>query len=221
MRHIHPLEKSRRRNPSAQPARPAKPNLNLPSIAPTQKTSKAVSVSPTLEESFEIVLPASGAPASTASSYSASSAVSEFASLSEIQISPATATATAVLPVPAPVTAPPATKVARPAVKLQDAPARELDANGRRVNKRQHVRITVSFSACVRHQAHADEVVECENVSKGGVCFHSLQQYPLDSLIEVAAPFSPGETALFVPAKIKRVETLSGGLVFRYGVEYI
>ena len=52
------------------------------------------------------------------------------------------------------------------------------------------------------------------------MCFHSLQVYPLDSLIEVAAPFSPGETALFVPAQIKRVETLSGGLVFRYGVEY-
>jgi PilZ domain len=110
-----------------------------------------------------------------------------------------------------PVTALPSTKVALP---------RSLDAKGKRVNMRQHVRITVSFSACVRHATHADEVVECENVSKGGVCFHSLQQYPLDSLIEVAAPFSPGETALFVPAKIKRVETLSGGLVFRYGVEY-
>jgi len=104
--------------------------------------------------------------------------------------------------------------------KLQDVPARELDANGRPVNKRRNVRIRVSFSACVRHPAHADEVVECENVSKGGVCFHSLQQYPLDSFIEVAAPFSPGETALFVPAQIKRIEPLSGGLVFRYGVEY-
>lgn len=66
-----------------------------------------------------------------------------------------------------------------------------------------------------------DEIVECENISKGGVCFHSLLQYPLDSLIELAAPFSPGETALFVSAKIKRIETLSGGKVFRYGVEYL
>jgi hypothetical protein len=71
--------------------------------------------------------------------------------------------------------------------------------------------------ACVR-PTHSDEIVECENVSKGGVCFHRLQQYPLDPLIEVAAPFSPAP--LFVPAQIKRVEPLSGGLVFRYGVEY-
>jgi hypothetical protein len=108
----------------------------------------------------------------------------------------------------------------RAASKPQNVLERELDANGRPVNKRRHVRIRVSFAACVRHSAHADEVVECENVSKGGVCFHSLQQYELDSLIEVAAPFSPGETALFVQAQIKRVEPLSGGLVFRYGVEY-
>jgi hypothetical protein len=100
------------------------------------------------------------------------------------------------------------------------APAREFDANGRPINKRHHVRIRVSFSACVRHPAHTDEIVECENVSKGGVCFHGLQQYPLNSLIELAAPFSPGETALFVSAKIKRIEALSGGKVFRYGVEY-
>jgi hypothetical protein len=107
-----------------------------------------------------------------------------------------------------------------PPATPRDVAARELDANGRPLNKRRNVRIRVSFSACVRHPAHADEIVECENVSKGGVCFHSLQQYALDSFVEVAAPFSPGEAALFVPAQIKRVEPLSGGLVFRYGVEY-
>ena len=197
---------------------------NLPSLPFTPLASKpsmdAQMHSPA--DSFEIVLPTSGGPASTmpSSSYSASSAVAEFASLSDIEISPATTSAIAVLPALAPVTAPPSTKAERPTAKPRDVSARALDANGKRVNLRQHVRITVSFSACVRHPDHADQVVECENVSKGGVCFHSLQVYPLDSLIEVAAPFSPGETALFVPAQIKRVETLSGGLVFRYGVEY-
>jgi hypothetical protein len=202
----------------ALPAHPAKPNLNVPSLTHTTKASKAIPDTPTLEESFEPVLDASYTPGSgESSSYSASSATSEFASLSDIQISPATTSITAVLTAPEPGAAPPSTKVA---LKPQDVPARVLDANGKRVNQRRNVRIRVSFSACVRHPGHADEVVECENVSKGGVCFHSLQQYPLDSLIEVAAPFSPGETALFVPAQIKRVEALSGGLVFRYGVEY-
>jgi hypothetical protein len=204
--------------PAFAPTEPPS-NLPSPSLAPT--ASKAIPEAPTLEESFEPVLGASYMPGSgESSSYSASSATPEFASLSDIQVSSPTTSATAVLSVPAPVTAPPFTKAALTAIKLQDVPARVLDANGKRVNMRQHVRIRVSFSACVRHAAHADEVVECENVSKGGVCFHSLQQYPLYSFIEIAAPFSPGETALFVPAQIKRVETLSGGLVFRYGVEY-
>lgn len=79
----------------------------------------------------------------------------------------------------------------------------------------------MNFSACIRHSSHADEIAECENVSKGGLCFHSRRQYSLGSLIEVAAPFSPGEAALFVPAQIKRVEALSGGQVFRYGAAYL
>lgn len=94
-------------------------------------------------------------------------------------------------------------------------------AKDSRVNSRRHMRIRVTFSACVRHPGQADEIVECENISKGGLSFHSRVQYSLDSLLEVAAPFSPGEPALFVPARIKRVEVLSGGKVFRYGAEYV
>jgi hypothetical protein len=101
------------------------------------------------------------------------------------------------------------------------ASARGVDANGRRVNRRKHMRIRVNFSACVRHAARGDEIVECVNVSKGGLCFHSRRQYAVDSLIEIAAPYSPGEAALFVVARIKRVEPLSGGQVFRYGVAYV
>ena len=98
---------------------------------------------------------------------------------------------------------------------------RSLDSSGRRVNRRRHLRIRVNFNACVRHPTLADEIVECENVSKGGLCFHSRRHYSVGSLIEVAAPFSPGEAALFVPAQIKRVEALSGGQVFRYGAAYL
>jgi hypothetical protein len=198
------------------------------SVGPPPSASKPPlhATAPSFAMSFEPALAGSRPPASAepVSSYSGTSTISEFASLSELRLadipaSSAIASATAVLQAPAP--APAAGQTARPTVKPQDVRARELDASGRPVNKRRHVRIRVSFSACVRHPAHADEVVECENVSKGGVCFHSLRQYKLDSLIEVAAPFSPGETALFVPARIRRVEALSGSQVFRYGVEYI
>jgi hypothetical protein len=206
-----------------------------PSFNGSPTSSLAVSTKPALgvpaasfTESFELGL--SDSPANTsaaiASSYSGASTISEFASMAEVQVSPVVASATAVLSPPEPAAAPQASRVVPSAAKPVSSEAcaanmRELDANGRPVNKRRHVRIRVSFSACVRHAAHADEVVECENVSKGGVCFHSLQQYELGSLIEIAAPYSPGEKALFVPAQIRRVEALSGDQVFRYGVEYV
>lgn len=135
--------------------------------------------------------------------------------------------ATAVLQPPALVTtAPPAMQsasavhVVAAGATAQDVPARMLDANGRRVNRRRDMRVRVNFSACLRDPAQGDEIVECDNVSKGGLCFRSPRHYSLDSWIEVAAPYSPGELALFVPAQIKRVEALSDGKVSRYGAAY-
>ena len=213
------------------PASFSKSDLRLGAVSPAQ--------------SFEPGLLDAPATASSArsSSYSGVSTIPEFASMTEIQANTQTseaqgsasvastptisaAIAVAVLPPLEPTAAAQASRIAPSAGTLFSSiphgpSTRELDAQGRPVNKRRHVRIRVSFAACVRHPVHPDEVVECENVSKGGACFHSLRQYALDSTIEIAAPFSPGETALFVPGKIKRVEALSGGQVFRYGVEYI
>jgi hypothetical protein len=209
---------------------PAKPSFNgatTPTPPVSVRSSLGVPVA-SLTESFELGLSDSSvnASASSASSYSGASTISEFASMAEVQVSPVVASATAVLTAPEPPATTQSSRIApsraTPSVVVPPAATvRELDANGRPVNKRRHVRIRVSFSACVRHPAHADQVVECENVSKGGVCFHSLQLYELGSLLEIAAPYSPGEKALFVTAHIKRVEPLSGGLVFRYGVEYV
>lgn len=198
-------------------ANPAKPNSNSPSPPPSASRPPSQVPARSFAASFQPTLSAPDTlpPIEHESSYSAASTISEFASLSEIQDSPEVATATAVLQAPVP-----ANRLMHPAAKPHVEPTRGLDANGRRINKRRHVRISVSFLACVRHAALADEIVECENVSKAGVCFHSVRQYALDSQIEVAAPFSPGEPSLFVPAQIKRIEPLSGGKVFRYGVEY-
>lgn len=206
----------------------------VPAPAAVQPTSSFESVKTASKPSFRSappIPPPSPAPARPSSrapisaplpsAYSGASAIREFASLADIQVSTAGASATAVLQAPELGTAAP--QNASPAARAQDvpAPARLLDASGRRVNRRKHMRVRVNFSACVRHPAHADEIVECENVSKGGLCFHSRRQYSVDALIEVAAPFSPGEPALFVPAQIKRVEALSGSQVFRYGAAYV
>lgn len=101
------------------------------------------------------------------------------------------------------------------------AAARPVDANGRRVNRRKHMRVGVDFRACVRQGEWEDDIVECKNVSKGGLCFHSKRHYAVDSTIKVAAPYSPGEFALFLPAKVRRCERLGDGDVFRYGVAYL
>jgi len=136
------------------------------------------------------------------------------------------ASPTAELQPPAPATAPPATQftsagqVAPLGTHAQDVSVRLLDANGRGVNRRRDMRVRVNFQACVRDPAQGDEIVECENVSKGGLCFRSPKKYALDSWIEVAAPYSPGEIPLFVPAQIKRVEELSAGKDFRFGAAY-
>jgi len=116
---------------------------------------------------------------------------------------------------------PVAAQIASPVATPEAAESRSVDANGRPVNRRRHVRIRVNFNACVRHPSQPDEIVECENISKGGIGFHSVQKYELGTMMEIAAPFSPGETALFVRGQIKRVAALSGGQVFRYGVEYV
>lgn len=101
------------------------------------------------------------------------------------------------------------------------APAHPFDANGRRLNRRKYMRVGVDFRACVRQSEREDEIVECKNVSKGGLCFQSKRHYAVDSTIEVAAPYSPGEPALFVPAKVRRRERLGDSEVFRYGVAYL
>lgn len=200
-------------------SRPAESNLHsFPSSpAPRKSTPSVASFAPSFAGSFEGTDGASRAQASASpsASYSGESVLQEFVSMDDPRASPEVAGAVAVLQVPEP-----AAPFAPPSAKLPAEPARQLDAKMRRINKRRHVRIRVSFNACVRQPGNADEVVECENVSRGGMCFHSLRHYALDSLIEVAAPYSPGEPSLFVPGQIKRAETLAGGLVFRYGVEY-
>jgi hypothetical protein len=94
-------------------------------------------------------------------------------------------------------------------------------APGRRVNRRRHVRIRVNFSACVRDPVQGDEIVECENMSKGGICFHSRKRYPVDSEIEIAAPYSPGGPALFVPAKIVRMDPIPGSPIIRHAIAFL
>jgi len=90
-----------------------------------------------------------------------------------------------------------------------------------RANRRQHPRVKVTYSACVRHPERGDEIVTCEDMSKGGLRFKSAKQYYIQSLIEVAVPYSPGQQAIFVPARIVFAEELPEQRLYRCGVQYL
>jgi hypothetical protein len=87
-------------------------------------------------------------------------------------------------------------------------------------NRRRDVRTRVNFTACIRHHA-GEEIVECDNISKGGFSFRSQKHYSKDSTIQVSLPYSPGSPGIFVFADIKHVEELPGGSRFRYGAAYV
>jgi hypothetical protein len=87
--------------------------------------------------------------------------------------------------------------------------------------RRMHPRVKVTYSACVRDPQQGDEVVLCEDMSKGGLRFKSRKRYYPQSLIEVAVPYQPGQPAIFVPAQIVFVEELPEQQLFRHGVQYV
>lgn len=88
-------------------------------------------------------------------------------------------------------------------------------------NQRKHHRAKVSWHACIRRGGHADDVVVCEDISRGGLRFKSRRAYQPGWMIEVAVPYKPGEAAIFVPAKIVHVQELPNHKGFQCGVAYV
>jgi hypothetical protein len=114
-----------------------------------------------------------------------------------------------------------AEKTAPIAVALPEAlPPAATAVVARTSNRRRDVRTRVSFMACIRQGDAGEEIVECDNISRGGISFRSRKSYAVDSAIDVAAPYSPGWHAIFVTASIQHVETLPSGTLFRYGAAY-
>jgi hypothetical protein len=88
-------------------------------------------------------------------------------------------------------------------------------------NRRKHARTRVSFKACVRRPGLPDDVVACEDMSRGGLRFKSTRNYFEKTMIDVAVPYSPGDQAIFVPAQIVYVQELPEQKMYRCGVMYL
>jgi hypothetical protein len=104
------------------------------------------------------------------------------------------------------------------AASADPAPAPQISA--RPENKRKHVRTKVNFKACVRSHTFGDDIVTCEDISRGGLRFKSRREYTANTEIEVAAPYSPGTPDIFVRGKIVYVAELKQERRFRCGVCY-
>jgi PilZ domain len=87
-------------------------------------------------------------------------------------------------------------------------------------NRRKHPRARVNYKACIRRSGFADEVVACEDMSKGGICFKSRKKYFERTAIEVAVPYSPGGNAIFVPAEIAWVVEITKDKLYKCGIAY-
>jgi hypothetical protein len=104
---------------------------------------------------------------------------------------------------------PPAPEIAPPA----KSPARFE-------NQRKHVRTKVNFKACIRSYAFGDDIVTCEDISRGGLRFKSRKEYVAKVEIEVASPYSLGTQSIFVRAQIVHVVELKQERRFRCGICY-
>jgi hypothetical protein len=100
-------------------------------------------------------------------------------------------------------------------------PAKEAaPAHHHQENRRKDVRARVNFDACIRHSG-VEDIVACENLSRGGFCFRSSKPYVEKAMIEVALPYSKGEPAIFFKAKIMWVQELAAEKLFRCGAAYV
>ena len=99
-------------------------------------------------------------------------------------------------------------------------PATTPAAKPPQANRRRDRRTKVKFNACIRTSGSGEEIVPCEDMSRGGFSFHSERQYSVETMIEAAVPYEPG-MSIFVPAQIANVSELQGARLFRYGVAYV
>jgi hypothetical protein len=88
-------------------------------------------------------------------------------------------------------------------------------------SRRSNLRIRSNMPACIRQPGFDEEVVTCDDVSRGGICYKSNKRYFLGSRIEVAIPYAQGTANIFIPARIVYTQELPKEGLFKYGVCYL
>lgn len=89
------------------------------------------------------------------------------------------------------------------------------------IPRRNRTRVKARVLACIRRRGFQEEVVVCEDLSKGGISFRSRNQYLEGTRLEVAVPYTPGAGAIFVPIRIVFSQAISTAGLFRHGAAYV
>ncbi|MGA2419480.1 MAG: PilZ domain-containing protein [Candidatus Acidiferrum sp.] len=87
--------------------------------------------------------------------------------------------------------------------------------------RRNRTRVKARVLACIRRRGFQEEIAVCEDLSKGGISFRSRNEYPEGTRVEVAVPFTPGSSAIFVPIRIVFSQPIVSAGLFRHGAAYI
>lgn len=110
---------------------------------------------------------------------------------------------------------------AQPEMKPPQPGALSQPIEERVVPRRNRTRVRARVLACIRRRGFQEEVAVCEDLSKGGLSFRSRNQYPEGSRVEVAVPFTPGSSAIFVPIRIVFCQAIPSAGLYRHGASYI
>jgi hypothetical protein len=107
----------------------------------------------------------------------------------------------------------------KPTDRKRQSPALDELAERAAAERRRQKRTPMKTSAYIRRYG-GEEIVECEDVSRGGFRFKSRQAYPVGSLIQAAVLYTKGSGDIFVAGRIAYQQKLDGGF-YRHGVAYV
>jgi PilZ domain len=110
---------------------------------------------------------------------------------------------------------------AQPQSAVEEALPSRSAVEERVVPRRNRTRVRARVLACVRRRGFQEEVVVCEDLSKGGISFRSRNHYPEGTRVEVAVPYTPGAGAIFVPIRIVFSQPIASAGLFRHGAAYL
>ncbi len=97
--------------------------------------------------------------------------------------------------------------------------AEAAKAETARAQRRVHPRVRMNLKACIAQPGSEDDIVTTLNLSRGGILVRSERMYPTESWIQLAVPYTPAATNIFVPARIIWREDVQGA--YQYGIKYV